>query len=83
MNGVDGNDFFRKMCKDAQDELASGEKGWKETDNNTLLLACFGFLTNHLTHEITRKLSKPVWFFAGCVASAVRAFSVERIISGG
>jgi len=65
-----GNDFFGRMCKEAQDEIASGEKGWKDADTNTLLLACFGMLTNHLTHKLTR----PLWFFASCVATGVAAF---------
>ncbi len=61
------NDFFDRMCKEAQDEIASGEKGWKEADTNTLLLACFGLLTNHLTHNLTR----PLWAFVATVAAGV------------
>ena len=70
------NDFFLRMCKEAQDEIASGEKGWKEVDTNTLLLACFGMLTNHLTH----KLSKPLWFFSSSVAAGVIAFIIKSIL---
>ena len=66
------NDFFDRMCKEAQDEIASGDKGWKEADTNTLLLACFGLLTNHLTH----KLSRPLWFFAGSVCMAVVSYII-------
>lgn len=70
------NDFFLRMCREAQDEIASGEKGWKEADTNTLLLACFGMLTNHLTH----KLSRPLWFFASAVAVGVGTFIVKSIL---
>ena len=71
------NDFFKNMCKEALDEISSGEKGWKQADTNTLLLACFGLLTNHLTHKITR----PLWFFASSVAAGVIAFIVKSILS--
>ena len=71
------NDFFQNMCKEALDEIASGEKGWKQAESNTLLLACFGLLTNHLTHKITR----PLWFFASSVAAGVIAFIVKSILS--
>lgn len=71
------NDFFIRMCREAQDELASGEKSWREIESNTLLLACFGFLSNHLTHNITR----PLWFFASSVFVGVIAFIVKSILS--
>ncbi len=71
------NDFFQNMCKEALDEISSGEKGWKEAEPNTLLLACFGLLTNHLTHKITR----PLWFFASAVAAGVIAFIVNTVLS--
>lgn len=70
------NDLFLHMCKEAQDELASGKKSWKTIETNTLILACFGMLTNHLTH----KLSRPLWFFAGSVASATIAYIVRSFI---
>ncbi len=70
------DDFFNRMCKEAQDEIASGDKGWKAADTNTLLLACFGLLTNHLTHKITR----PLWFFASSVAAGVIAFIVKSVL---
>ncbi|MBA7568818.1 hypothetical protein ES708_10553 [subsurface metagenome] len=70
------NDFFTKMCKEAMEELASGEKSWKKVDTNTLLLACFGMLTNHLTH----KLARPLWFFASCVAAGVITFIITSIL---
>ena len=60
------NGMFARMCREAADKLASGDKGWKEVDTNTLLMACFHLLTNHLTHSIT----KPLWWAAGCVGSA-------------
>ena len=72
------NDFFDRMCKEAQDEIASGTKGWKEVDTNTLLLACFGLLTNHLTHKITR----PLWFFSGSVCAGVLAFLIDLVLGG-
>ena len=71
------NGFFERMTKEAQDELASGEKGWRDVDPNTLLLACFGMLTNHLTH----KLCRPLWFFASSVAAGVIAFIIKSILS--
>lgn len=70
------NDFFQNMCKEAQDEIASGDRGWKEADTNTLLLACFGLLTNHLTH----KLSRPLWFFASSVFGAFIAYVIFSIL---
>lgn len=74
---MNGNDFFGRMCKEAQDEIASGI-GWREADTNTLLLACFGQLTNHMTHKITR----PLWFFASAVMVGVIAFIVNSIMGG-
>lgn len=69
------NDFFMEMCKEAQEEIASGEKGWKEADTNTLLLACFGMLSNHLASRLVR----PLWFFATCVAAGVIGYLVKII----
>ena len=74
MNSSD--DFFMRMCKEAQEELASGERGWKSVDTNTLFLACFGMLSNHLTH----KLAKPLWFFASSVTAGVIAYIVKLVI---
>jgi len=71
------NDLFTRMCKEAQNEIASGDKGWKAADTNTLLLACFGMLTNHLTH----KLSRPLWWFAGSVFAGVVTYIVSAILS--
>ncbi len=72
------NDLFLRMCKEAQDEIASGEKGWKEADTNTLLLAAFGLLTNHLTHALTR----PLWFFASSVFAGVVAMIINMVFGG-
>ena len=72
------NDFFARMCKEAQDELASGKKSWRDVDTNTLLMACFGLLTNHLTHKLTR----PLWFFACSIAAAVLAYIVQLFLAG-
>lgn len=70
------NSIFERMLKEAQDELASGEKTWREMETNTLLLACFGILINHLTH----KLARPLWFFASCVAAGVITFIIKSIL---
>ena len=70
------NGFFQQMCKEAYDEIASGKKGWKDVDTNTLLMACFHGLFNHLTHKIT----KPLWFFAGSVGAAVIGYLVQSFI---
>ena len=70
------NDFFARMCQEAQDEIASGEKGWKEADTNTLLLACFGLLTNHLTHNLAR----PLWWAAGMISAGVFTWIVMIIL---
>ena len=73
------NEFFQKMVKEAIEDLASGEKGWREADSNTLILACFGMLSNHLT----RKLAKPLWFFSGCVAAGVIWLIVSKVLGIG
>lgn len=72
---MNGNDFFTRMCKEATEDLAGGEKGWREAPTNTLLLACFGMLANHLTHKIT----KPLWFFAGSVLAGVTTYIIVSI----
>lgn len=71
------NDFFTKMCKEAIEELASGEKGWREADTNTLLLGCFGLLYNHLTS----RLVKPLWFFAGSVFAGIVAYIIIGVLT--
>lgn len=72
------NNFFMGMCKEAMEELASGEKGWKEADTNILVMACFGMLTNHLT----QKLARPLWLFSGAVGAGVIAYIVHLILGG-
>jgi len=72
------NDFFTKMCREAIDELASGEKGWRDTDTNTLFLACFGILYNHLAS----RLAKPLWWFAGSVFAGVIAYIIISVLGG-
>ena len=72
------NDFFTKMCKEAIEELASGEKTWREIETNILFLACFGILYNHLAS----KIAKPLWFFAGSVFAAVVAGIIISVFGG-
>lgn len=76
---MNANSFFMRMCKEAEEELANGKKGWKEADTNTLLLAAFGMLSNHLTSRIVR----PLWFFSGSVFTATLAYIISLIASGG
>ena len=70
------NDFFHQMCKEAIEELASGESGsWRKIDTNVLFMACFGLLYNSLMH----KLARPLWWFAGAVSVGVIAYIVSTI----
>ena len=70
------NGLFEKMCRDAVDEIASGDEGWREASPNVLIMACFGMLTNHLYHKITR----PLWFVAGSAVAAAISFIVTNIL---
>ena len=70
------NGFFDRMCRDAIDELAKGEKGWKSADSNTLFLACFGMLNNHLSTRIVR----PLWVFASSVLIGVVSFILLSVL---
>ena len=70
------NGLFRKMCQEAIEEISSGEKGWKEVETNTLLMACFGMLTNHLMHNITR----PLWTAAGFIGAGVVGYIIHLIL---
>lgn len=70
--------FFGKMCKEAMEELASGEKSWRDIETNTLFLACVGMVYNHLMHKITR----PLWWFAGAASAGVITYIVSVILSG-
>jgi len=76
---VEHNDFFQKMAKEAMEELAGGERGWKEVDSNTLTLACCGMLYNHLISRIV----KPLWLFATSVAAGVIWLIISRIFGIG
>ena len=79
---ANGNDFFAKMCREAAEELAGGEKGWKELDSNTLMMACFHLLTNHLSHKID-KLSRSIMWFAASVGAATITYIVTSFLSRG
>ena len=71
------NGFFKRMCKEATEELASGTSGsWREVPPNVLIMACFGMLLNSLTH----KLARPLWFFAGAVATGVIGYIIHLIL---
>ena len=63
------NDFFMNMCKEAMQELAAGDKGWKDVDTNTLFLAAFGMLFNHMASKVVR----PLWVLAFTVFAGVIA----------
>ena len=70
------NGFFARMGKEAAEELAKGEKGWKQVDTNTLVLACFYLLTNHMAHTLAR----PLWFFSSAIAAAVVFYVVRSML---
>ena len=71
------NGLFQSMCNEAVEELSNGKKGWREAETNTLLMACFGMLSEHLSTRI----SKPLWWFAGSVSAGVLGYIVKIIIS--
>ena len=73
---MNGDDFFENMTKEAMKELTAGDCTWKEANHNVVILACFGMLYNHLGS----KLVKPLWFFAGSVASGVIWYVVSSVI---
>ena len=72
------NGFFTRMCKDAMNELTSGEAGtnWKDIDTNTLFLAAFGMLYNEMMHNLAR----PLWFFASAVFVGVIGYIVHLVL---
>ena len=72
MNG--DKDFFQKMCDNAIEEMASG-KGWENAPPNVVILACFGMLTNHLSHKLTR----PIWFLASSAAAGTITLIITSI----
>lgn len=74
---MNSNTFFENMCKEAENELASGSKGtWREIPTNTLFLACFGMLSTLLTD----RLSKPLWFFASSVCALAIGWLIKQFI---
>jgi len=75
---MNDNGLLMRMCNEAIAELASGDKGWKEADTNTLMLACFGMLYNHLTSQLVR----PLWLFAGGISTGVIAYIVKSFMGG-
>lgn len=77
---MNNNDYiFTKMTKEAMEELAHGNKGWKDIDTNTLFLACIGMVYNSLMH----KLARPLWWAAGAIGVAAITYLVTSILSGG
>jgi len=68
--------IFTKMCKEAIEELAHGDKSWKNIETNTLLLACVGMVYNSLMH----KLAYPLRWVAGCAAAAVITYIVTSFL---
>lgn len=67
------NDFFTKMCKEAMNELASGKEGtWRDIPTNTLFLAAFGMLFNHMAQRVVR----PLYIMAFSVLAGVIAFII-------
>lgn len=73
------NGLFQKMGKEAMEELANGERGWREAPPNVLIMACFGMLTNHLS----TKLLRPIWFAACSISAAAIVYIVKDVIFGG
>ena len=74
------NDLFMKMCKEAMDDLASGKHGtWREVPPNTLFLASFGMLYNHMA----KKVVKPLYLLAFGVIAGVIAFIIMSNGGGG
>lgn len=71
-----GNDFFSSICRDAQNELASGKETWRTINTNTLLLACFGMLSDNLSS----KLAKPLWVFASSVAIGIAVYVTKAVL---
>ena len=63
------NGMFERMCKEAQNELASGKSGtsWREVSPNILIMACFGALQDALS----RKLTKPLWVAGSALVTGV------------
>ncbi len=69
------DDFFASICRDAKHELASGKETWRTINTNTLLLACFGMLSDNLSS----KLAKPLWVFASSVAIGLAIYITKQV----
>ena len=77
------NNFFERMWKEAMQELAEGEGGWKSANPNVVTLACFGMLTNHITHRIAKMingLKKPLWFASSAIAAGIIWYVASGIL---
>lgn len=74
-----GDNLFDRMCKEAMETIAQGSQGWKEMDTNTLILACFGMVTNHMTAKVVR----PLWFFASTVFAGFIWYIVSTVFGIG
>jgi len=72
------NDFFMDMCTDAMQELASGKETWREIGTNTLFLAAFGMLYNHLV----KKVVKPLYIMATSIFTGLVVYIIMSIIRG-
>lgn len=73
---MSNGDLFLRMCREAMDELASGDKGWRDAQPNTVTMACFGMIYNHLSHkveQVEKRIVKPLWGLAAAVACGVAA----------
>ena len=70
------NGLFEKMCKEAIEELASGDQSWRDMAPNTLILACFGMLGDRLS----KKLSRPLWLFSAATTALVVTLIYRSVI---
>lgn len=74
---MDGNDaFFKKMCREAAEEVANGKAGWREMPTNVVVMACMGMLWNSIVHNISR----PMWFFSSAIFVAVLGYLVHLFL---
>ena len=70
---ANSDDFFMSMCKEAMQDLAAGKHGsWRDVPPNTLLMAGFGMLYNHMASKIV----KPLYFLAFSVLAGVITFII-------
>ena len=70
------NGFFDRMCKEAMDELDSGETGWRDCPTNALFLAAFGMLYNEMMHNLARHL----WFAGSAISDGVIGYIVHLVL---